>query len=147
MPVDSSGPLDIRSVAITMSDLVAAIEMNETTGKRAVLRLTPPFHGRMRARLHVNHGDSYDGEPEPIHIEPETFLDSDAPSYPRPADTEDELRNQASEMYSVDRHREYHAEAVDSWRGAIQGAIRDEVTLKTRDGPTTVEVKRMDRSA
>ncbi|MFB6309505.1 MAG: hypothetical protein ABEH35_09255, partial [Haloarculaceae archaeon] len=123
----------------TASDLVAAIETNRTTARRAVLRMTPPFSGRMRARLHVVGDETYD-EPRPVHVEPRRLVADDAPAYPRPAETEDQLRADPDEEYTVERHRERHEAAVQQWRNDLLDAIRERVTIETWAGPVEVRV-------
>jgi len=135
----SSDPTVIRSIAVSVEDVVAAVEMNRTTPRQAVLRLTPPFSGRMRARLHVEGGAEYD-EPRPIHVDPDALLADDAPPYPRPSDTEDELRRDPTVSYTVDRHHDRHATAVDAWRSELTDAIRRRATLETPAGPQDVSV-------
>jgi hypothetical protein len=137
--MESSDPTVVRSIAVTVEDLVAAVEMNRTSDKHAVLRVTPPFSGRMRARLHVEGSEEYDGEPTPLHVEPETLLD-DPPSYPRPAETEDELREDPAETYTVERHHDRHRAAVQEWRETIPNRISDRIRLATPDGDCDVSV-------
>ena len=136
----SGDPTDIGSIAVTDRDLVAALEMNRTSEQHAVLRLTPPFSGRMRARLHVEQGDEYADEPEPIHVEPADLLAGDAPTYPRPSDTEDLLRADPERQYSVERHHEYHTAAVAEWRQAVPESVRERVRLSVPDGVHEVSV-------
>lgn len=138
MAPDSTDPTVLRSLAVTAEDVVAAVETNRTTDREAVLRVTPPFSGRMRARLHLRH-DRTDA-PAPLYIDPELLLDPDAPSYPRPADTEDELRADTGREYTVERHREYHADAVDSWRSDLRDSIGDRATVETPRGRIAVDV-------
>jgi hypothetical protein len=54
---EKTDPSVIRSLAVTAEDLVAAVESRHQRGVRVVLRVTPPFSGRMRARIHVPTGD------------------------------------------------------------------------------------------
>jgi hypothetical protein len=136
--LSESDPTMIRSVAVKTADVVSALELNQTTSDHAVLRVTPPFSGRMRARLHVEQ-DGYDREPRPLHIEPELFV-ADPPAYPRPGDTADELRADPDETYTVDHHHDYHANIVDEWRQRIPDAICDQITLDTPAGPHDVDV-------
>jgi len=136
-PADVSDPTAIRSLAVTGEDLVAAVETNRTTDREAVLRVTPPFTGRMRARLHLVHGETAASR-ESVHVE--RLLGPDTPAYPRPADTEDELRADPDETYTVERHREYHAERVAAWRGTLREMVRDRATVETPAGPTEVDV-------
>ncbi len=130
-------PTAIRSLAVSVEDVVTALELNETTPREAVLRVTPPFSGRMRARLHVVTDES--GE-ETIHVDPETLLEPDAPSYPTAADTEDELRDDPGESYTVERHHDHHLDAVADWRNKVANSIRARATIQTADGPHEVDV-------
>ncbi|MEF8814438.1 MAG: hypothetical protein V5A55_11555 [Halovenus sp.] len=136
----SGDPTDVRSIAVTRQDLVAALEMSRTSEQRAVLRLTPPFSGRMRARLHVEQEGDYTDEPEPIHVDPAQLLASDAQSYPRPSETEDDLRANPDRQYTVERHHEYHTAAVAEWREAVPEAVRERVSLPVPDGEHEVSV-------
>jgi hypothetical protein len=130
-------PTAVRSIAVTVQDLVAAVETNRTSSRRAVLRLTPPFSGRMRARLHVEQADD---DPRTVHVPPSRLLADDAPSYPRPAETEAALRATPGVEYTVERHRERHAEAVAEWRSRLPSAVRDRATIDTPAGPHAVAV-------
>jgi len=136
-PADSSA---VQVIVVAASDVVAAVETNETSGTRAVLRLTPPFSGRMRARLHVEHGGEYDSDPQPIHVDPGTLLGADAPSYPRPADTEATLRADPDRSYTVERHHDRHTRAVEEWRARLPAGVRDRVTITTPEGTHEVSV-------
>lgn len=137
MPPAPSEPTDIRSIAVSAEDVVAAVETNRTSDRTAVLRVTPPFSGRMRARLHVRLSED-DGDA--VVIDPEQLLEPDAPAYPRPAETEDELRDDPATSYSVDAHRERHERAVEDWRSSLPDAIRDRMTLETGSGSHDVDV-------
>jgi len=136
----SLDPTVIRSLAVTAEDVVAALETNLTSDREAVLRVTPPFSGRMRARLHLRQGDGANEPTGPVHVPPETLLEPDPPAYPRPADTEARLRDDSDREYTVERHRERHVEAVDAWRMDVRGAIRGRATLETHAGPVDVDV-------
>jgi NAD(P)H-dependent FMN reductase len=126
--VQSDDPTVIRSLAVHADDVVSALEANAARDADAVLRVTPPFNGRMRARLHLAGGEgAYDTDPEPIHVAPERLVD-DAPAYPTPDETEDELRDRGE--YSTERHREYHAERVDAWREAVRDNLVGRTTLR-----------------
>lgn len=109
----TTDPEVIRSVAISAHDLVTAVEANASGPDNAVLRITPPFSGRMRARLHVIQSETDD---QSIHIRPETVLDASAPQYPTPDRTADELRDASDRTYSVETHKEYHEDRLDQWR-------------------------------
>jgi hypothetical protein len=129
-------PTAIRSVAVTADDVVTALEATRRSDRRTVLRITPPFSGRMRARLHRPTGDE-DGA---IHLDPSTLV-ADLPPYPDPDETADRLR--AAGEYTTERHHDRHAAAVREWRAATREAIVDAVALPTEDGPHRVEVKRL----
>jgi hypothetical protein len=145
MGADSDDPRRIEVLAVTAEDVVAALEARQQRGRPVVLRATPPFSGRMRARLHVPTNDEgadpgpEDG-PAPLHVEPSTFVADDAPDYPRPADTEDELRADPDREYTVDRHHEYHQAAIDDWRAAVCEHFVDETTITTARGDRRVDV-------
>ena len=120
-------PSAIRALAIHAEDLVAAIEANERETKRVVLRATPPYSGRMRARLHVvDEGIDDDGT---LHVQPETLLRESAPPFPTPDRTEDDLRSDSSESYSVERHRTYHEQLVEEWRASLPEYVVDRVEV------------------
>jgi hypothetical protein len=140
VPVESPDPTVISTIVVTADDLTSALEMNRTSSEHAVLRMTPPFSGRMRARLHVELDDEYDQQPAPIHVEPQTLVTESLPTYPRPAETEDELRSDPDREYTVDQHHEYHASVVDQWRQQVPDAVKSRVTLTTIAGDTTVEI-------
>lgn len=139
--MESDDPTVVRSVAVAAEDIVAALESSRRSGRDAVLRLTPPFSGRMRARLHVESGaEAYHEEPTPVHVDPEALVAASAPDYPTPAETGDELRADPDETYTHERHRERHAEAVEEWRSAVTDHVAERLTLPTADGPHEVAV-------
>jgi len=133
----TTDPSVLRSLAVSAEDLLAAMEADARGGPRTVLRVTPPFSGRMRARLHVVQG-SADGEA--IHIPPRTLVDDDAPPYLTPDETADELRSRADVSYSVDRHREYHERQIEAWRTALLDHVVESVTLPEADGEIAVSL-------
>lgn len=140
MTVDGD-PTAVRSLAVTVEDVVAALELNRTTARRAVLRVTPPFSGRMRARLHVvTDAPPTDAEAEPLHVDPASLVGPGTPAYPSAVDTEAELRADPEETYTVDRHHERHLDAVADWRTAVADAIRSRATIETPAGPREVDV-------
>ena len=131
----SADPDAIRSLAVTTDDLGPALEANRRGDDHVVLRVTPPFYGRMRARIHRTGGEASDyAAPEPIHLDPGVFVADDAPAYPEA----DETR---PEPYEVETHHERHTEAVRAWRSAVREHLRGAVALPTGDGPHEVEVK------
>jgi len=137
METMDTDPTDIKSIAISATDLVAAIEAT-ADGSETVLRVTPPFSGRMRARLHVVQSD--DSDDETIHIDPISLLTADAPAYPTPDDTADELRDADDEAYSVDRHRSYHEQRLAEWRASVSDHVVDSTTLADSGHDVTVSL-------
>ncbi|ELZ98741.1 hypothetical protein C440_00255 [Haloferax mucosum ATCC BAA-1512] len=131
----SSDPTVIRSIAVTTDDLVTALEANWRGTKSVVLRVTPPFYGRMRARIHLTGGESADyDEPSPLHLTPGLFVSESTPSYPEA----DETR---PEPYEIDEHHERHTAAVREWRTAVREHLRETVELPATDEPHEIEVK------
>ena len=56
-----SGPDRIRSIAVHREDVANALEATLRSDREVVLRVTPPFSGRMRARLHAVDANAGDG--------------------------------------------------------------------------------------
>lgn len=139
-PSESADPTKIVSLAVRAEDVVTALESTLRSGQRTVLRVTPPFSGRMRARLHRPTGGDADAVPRPVHVSPETLV-SEVPPYPEPDETEDRLRRE--DAYTPDAHRDAHVAAVRSWREAVREAIVDAATIETPEGPHRVDVKRL----
>ncbi|UPV74760.1 hypothetical protein M0R89_01495 [Halorussus limi] len=163
--MDDEDPRAIRSVAVTADDAVAAYEARQRSPRRPVLRVTPPFSGRMRARLHdagpaatgservgetgetASDASEAVGDRDPatgaLYLPPGRLLDADAiPAFPSPDDTEDALRADPDAEFSVERHRERHVEAVEAWRETVREAIRGEAEIRLAGGGThRVEVK------
>jgi hypothetical protein len=163
---DATSPTRIRSLAVTTTDVVDALEARVRRQRRIVLRVTPPFSGRMRARIHdagvVDEADTetsadhdagpnaeYDTEAgadhdaghsaaSPLSLPPERFVDA-PPAYPTVDETEDELRASAT-TYTRERHQNRHREAVEAWREAVRERLVDSVTIPTETGPHTVTV-------
>lgn len=136
----SDDPRRIRSIAVTAEDAVSAYEATARTATRTVLRITPPFSGRMRARLHVP-GEDPAGESAPIHLDPADLFDAERlPDYPEPADTEAEIRADPDAEYSTDLHHDRHVGQVKEWREAAKVAIADEIDIETPAGPHPIAV-------
>lgn len=136
----ADGPRTIRSIAVTAEDAVRAYEASERNDRETVLRVTPPFSGRMRARLHVPGAGDPTGDPAPVHVDPAALFDDRLPAYPEPADTEAELREDSDLEYSTERHHERHVDRVREWRERARSAIADRVEIETPSGPHAVEV-------
>lgn len=134
-------PSSIRSLAVAAEDVVdAAIYGRENPGT-AVLRVTPPFHGRMRARLHVYHDE--DGRvSEAIHLEPDDLLaDEVLKAYP----SFDE-QAEADQTGDPEQIRNRHKQNIEAWREQASEAILDAVVLEQVDGDDSghrVDVKRL----
>jgi len=122
-PIDNANPTTIRSVAISVPDVVAALEARRRTGRRAVLRVTPPFSGRMRARLHVARGGADDDAS--LHIHPGRLV-TGVSRYPEPAGTGEPPPDAGTD--GRDR-----APSVVAWRDAVRDGIVDEVRLPGTD--------------
>ncbi len=134
----SDDPTTVRSVAVTRDDVVRALELRERGGPRAVLRVNPPFAGRMRARLHVEGREGEYDDPAPVHLPPDRLVRTPTP-FPAADEAEDALR--AAGEYSLERQRERHERTVEGWRRAIGARLVSEVTIETPSGPHDVEVK------
>lgn len=133
-------PRTVRTIAVTAEDVVSALEANERGRRdgRTVLRITPPFSGRMRARIHVEQGLDY-GDPAPVHVPPGDLV-AEPPPYPSPDDTEDAVRSDPDAEYTRERHRARHVRAVEEWREAVRAGIVDAVELRLPDGTHGVGV-------
>jgi hypothetical protein len=147
---DATSPTRIRSLAVTTTDVVDALEARVRRQRRIVLRVTPPFSGRMRARIHdagvvdeadtetsADH-DAGHSAASPLSLPPERFVDA-PPAYPTVDETEDELRASAT-TYTRERHQDRHREAVEAWREAVRERLVDSVTIPTETGSHTVTV-------
>jgi len=145
--VESEDPTVIRSIAVRAEDVVTALEATRRSGRQTVLRVTPPYSGRMRARLHETSLEPEDdettrdeGTAEPILVDPSSLVESSLPPYPDPADTEDVLRSDPDREYSRERHREVHREAVEEWRERVPAHVVESVRLDTVAGSHEVDV-------
>ncbi|KDE59441.1 hypothetical protein EL22_21940 [Halostagnicola sp. A56] len=139
-------PSSIRSLAVATEDVVdAAIYTRENPGT-AVLRVTPPFHGRMRARLHVFHdeGGRVSGA---IHLEPDDLLaEAVLEDYPSFDALSFDDRSEDDPGEDPDRIRKRRERALETWRERAADAILDTVVLGRVDGIDSghrVDVKRL----
>lgn len=135
----SEDPTVIRSLAVTASDIVAALEANQRREAGAVLRVTPPFSGRMRARLHMEGTEGDYDEPEPLHVPPERLVES-VPPFPTPDDTEDKIRSDPESRYTREIHRRHHEQAIEAWRESVHEQFRQRVMLDTCAGEHEVSL-------
>ncbi|GAB7090320.1 hypothetical protein JCM18237_05910 [Halorubrum luteum] len=136
---EENDPTRIRSIAVHREDVATALEATIRTDRQVVLRITPPFSGRMRARLHEATSDTVhegrdegseddsehdDGnEPDPIHVDPGDLV-ADPPSYPEVDETA-----AAFPDADVETRYERHADAVDAWREAVRDSLAERVTI------------------
>lgn len=132
-------PSAIRSIAVSRDDVVDAFVYGRENPGAAVLRATPPFHGRMRARIHVYRADDA-RVTGAIHVQPGELLEDDVvANYPT---LEDEREDAPSD--GTERVRKRHAEAVDAWRERAREAIVETLALETADGSRSVAVKHLE---
>ncbi|ESP87209.1 hypothetical protein [Candidatus Halobonum tyrrellensis] len=112
----SPDPTVVRTLAVTTDDVVAALEARDRNRREAVLRVTPPFSPRMRARLHVAGGEgAYDDEgASPVHLHPRAFVPDEFPRFP--------------------------GRGAERWRSAIRESLEKRVELDTPAGPHEVRV-------
>lgn len=127
MVTGTGDPRSIDVLVVTARELVTALETRLTTDREVVLRVTPPFSGRMRARLHRVTGQPR-SDPPPVHVSPEVLVPS-APPYPDATTTEDRLRADPEAEYSIDRHHRCHRQAVREWRAAVPEAADERISL------------------
>jgi hypothetical protein len=131
----ATDPTAITRIAVTVDDVVTALETNWRSDRHTVLRITPPFAGRMRARLHRPSPD--DEASSAVHVDPSSLV-VDPPAYPLPDETADRLREAGT--YTTERHHERHTAAVEEWRDDVRNALVDAVTLSAPTGPHHVDV-------
>ena len=114
--MDAAGvdPEVVDVLVVRADDVVAAVEARDRGRRDAVLRVTPPFAARMRARLHVEGAEGeYDGV-EPVHVRPRAFLADGVPRYP--------------------------GRGAERWRSAVRDALEKRVVLDLDAGSRTVAV-------
>jgi hypothetical protein len=146
---ESMGPGRIRSIAVHREDVATALEATLRSDRTVVLRVTPPFSGRMRARLHSLGSDSSaeaasddaadeseaanEADRKPIHIDPRNLVD-EVPAYPEVDDTAAEYPDA-----DVETRRERHGAAVETWREQVRGSVVASVVIDG-DGGATHEI-------
>lgn len=112
---DGSDPADIDTLAVTTDDVLTALEARERGRRDAVLRVTPPFSGRMRARLHVEGTEGEYGDVRPLHIPPRAFVDDSLPRFP--------------------------GTGADTWRSRARDSLQERIVLDCSGGPRSVRVR------
>jgi len=133
-------PAVVETVVVSATDLVAALEANQRSrSEDAVLRMTPPFSGRMRARLHVRQGTETEDQ-SPVALPAAAFVQDSCPAPPEPDDVEDDLRAEPTETYTVDRHRERYEAALREWRASVPEYARSETPLPGTDETITISL-------
>lgn len=131
-------PSAIRSIAVSPADVVDAFAYSRENPGEAVLRVTPPFHGRMRARLHVYRVDDTHLTGA-VHLSPAALITDDVvDDYPV---FEEAVQDGDSE--DTDQLRRRHAEAVEAWQERAKGAIVDAASIETPAGSRRVDLKRL----
>lgn len=134
-------PSSIRTVAVAREDVLDAFEYTRTNPGTAVLRLTRPFHGRMRARLHVYRDEA---ETDAIRVPAADLLAADAvAAYPTLEDVERRLEGENGtdeEASSTEQLRDALADEREAWREQARESIVDELVLETDDGESRVDV-------
>jgi hypothetical protein len=139
-----SGPDRVRSIAVHREDVANALEATLRSDREVVLRATPPFSGRMRARLHALDagGDGADegdaggsgDAPAPVRIDPRDLV-ADAPPYPEVDDTAAELPDA-----DLETRRERHAANVEAWRETVRERVAETVEIEVGGETHTVDV-------
>ncbi|SFB87291.1 hypothetical protein SAMN05444422_102502 [Halobiforma haloterrestris] len=129
-------PSAIQSIAISPDDAVDAYVYTRENPGEAVLRITPPFHGRMRARIHVYRVDDAHVTGA-VHVSAAEVIEDDVlEEYPQ---LEGEL--ESVDDAEAERLRKRHAEAVEEWQERAAEAIVDAVALEVDGERREVEVK------
>jgi len=136
MADDAADPTRIRSIAVHREDVANALEATLRSDREVVLRVTPPFSGRMRARLHATDApgtaagsaptvksEGSTGKSGSIHVDPRDLVDG-VPTYPEVDETAAEHPDA-----DVETRRRRHGEAVEAWRERVRESLTDAVTL------------------
>jgi len=145
---DESGRDLIRSIAVHRDDVASALEATLRSDREVVLRVTPPFSGRMRARLHAvdagapdqsggeeaTSGEGDGNDPAPIHVDPRELV-AEVPPYPEVDETA-----AAHPDADVETRRELHAEAVEAWRERARDSVVGSVELAVDGDSRAVDV-------
>lgn len=146
---DGGGPDRIRSIAVHREDVASALEATLRSDREVVLRVTPPFSGRMRARLHaVDAGasdppgwkaasgeDGRDGDASaPIHVDPRDLV-AEVPPYPEVDETA-----AAHPDADLETRRRLHEEAVESWRERVRDSVVGSIELAVDGDSRAVDV-------
>ncbi|MFC4988765.1 MULTISPECIES: hypothetical protein [Saliphagus] len=130
---DSGPAIDaVRSIAVDPEAVVDAVVYTRENPGTAVLRVTPPFHGRMRARIHV-----FRDAPgrDAAYCRPATLLEEEVLAvYPSPGDA-----TEKSDDGDPD-DRASRVRALEDWRDRAEGAVVERAVLERGDERVRVDV-------
>lgn len=125
----------IRSIAVDAEAVVDAFVYTRENPGTAVLRVTPPFHGRMRARIHVFRDDP---GPDAAYCQPDDLLPAAvAEAYPA---SRGDVYDPGEVGDNSPDGRPAHARAIEDWRERAEGAIVGEAFVVRGDDWVCVEV-------
>ncbi len=139
---------EIQVVVVDPDDVVEAFERNrvEDNFRRThVLRLVPPFEEEQRAEPYAQDGPKRyppDRDPEPLHLDPATFVRNEAGVHPNEthltAPTREEARAAARDDRGDDVTEavvdEYHEEALEEWKQELRRSFVDAIRIHFDDG-------------
>lgn len=134
---------EIETVVVDPDDVVEAFKRNheeENPLCTHVLRLVPPFEEEVRAEPYVQEGPKRyppDQEPEPLHLEPATFVRNDDGVHPNETHltvpTREEARAAAREDHGDDVDEnvvdEYHESALEEWERRVRESVIDRIRI------------------
>ncbi|AGB38668.1 hypothetical protein [Natronococcus occultus] len=134
---------EIQVVVVDPDDVVEAFERNyaeENFRRTHVLRLVPPFEEEQRAEPYVEDGPKRyppDRDPEPIHLDPATFVRNEAGVHPNETHltvpTREQARSAAHDDHGEDASEalvdEYHEEALEEWERRVRNSLVDAVRI------------------
>ncbi|ELZ62144.1 MULTISPECIES: hypothetical protein [Halorubrum] len=144
MTEEDAGPDRIRSLAVHREDVANALEATLRSEREVVLRATPPFSGRMRARLHALNADATgaggsgtsdaaEGS-EPLHVDPRALVE-EVPPYPEVDDTAAEYPDA-----DLETRRKKHEEAVEAWRETVRASVVSTIEIDVDGESRAVDV-------
>lgn len=138
---------EIETVVVDPDDVLEALRRNRAESNPLhthVLRLTPPFEETVRAEPYRQEGPRRyppDRDPEPLHLEPGTFVRNDASDHPNETHllppTVEGARNRARDDHGDDVDEEtvetYHADALETWEQRVRDALLPRVRIYFED--------------
>lgn len=147
-PLADHPATEIQVVVVDPDDVVDAFERNrvEDNFRRThVLRLVPPFEEEQRAEPYAQDGPKRyppDRDPEPLHLEPATFVRNEAGVHPNEthltAPSREEARATAREDRGDDVTEavvdEYHEAALEEWKRELRNSFVDAIRIHFEDG-------------